>query len=113
MPDLYILKSQPPKTKLVAYKFLNQDLTSPYQNFQYEIGETYTCDDYNDDERITCDKGLNVATLSWCKRNMESNKQIIVEVSFLAGDIVAIPYATDGKFRVKKMKIERVYEEVK
>jgi hypothetical protein len=113
MPDLYILKSQPPKTKLVAYKFLNQDLTSPYQNFQYEIGKTYTCDDYSDDEKESCGKGLNVATLSWCLRNKEKEVQIIVEVSFLAGDIVAIPYVTDGKFRVKKMKIERVYEEVK
>jgi len=54
---------------------------------------------------------LNVATLPWCNRNKQSESDVIVKVSFLAGDIVAVPYTTDGKFRVKKMKVEEIIKE--
>jgi uncharacterized protein YjbI with pentapeptide repeats len=106
-PDLSILKSQPADTKLIAYKFLNSNLTSPYQKFQYTIGQSYEFD-CDPDQAKTCSNGGNVATLAWCKRNMISD-QILVEVSFLAGDVV-IPFATDGKFRVKKFTIERLIQ---
>ncbi len=112
LPDLYILKMQPAKTKLVAYKYLNSDFTSPYQDFKYEIGKSYTFDNCNTNELENCGAGGNVATLPWCKRDM-SGSQIIVECSFLAGDICAIPFTTDGKFRVRKLKIERIYTEDK
>ena len=105
VPDLYILKSQSPKIKLIAYKLLNADLTSPYQNFQYQIRKIYTAEDCDIDETHECGKGLNVATLAWCKRE-KNDSQIIVKVSFLVRDIIAIPYATDGKFRVCKFKVE-------
>ena len=56
------------------------------------------------DRRVLCGRGINVATLEWCQRN-KTRKDIIVEVEFYVKDILAIPYATDGKFRVKRMKI--------
>ncbi len=108
-PDLYLLKSQPPNTKLIAYKFLNFDYTSPYKNFQYELGEEYEFEG-DTDELQECGAGGNVATLAWCLRNKQNAEQIMVEVSFKAKDICAIPFATDGKFRVNKFKIEREWE---
>jgi hypothetical protein len=110
-PDLYILRQQPKGTKLYAYKFLNKDLTSPFQHFQYEIGKTYKCTNFDSDELHECGEGLNLATLSWCKRKRENDGQVIVQCSFFARDIVAVPIATDGKFRVKKMTIEKIVKE--
>jgi len=109
-PDLYILKSQPAKTKLIAYKFLNKDLTSPYQHFQYQIGKTYKFTNAVCDETLECGAGGNISTMAWCKRNM-NNIQVIGIFSFYAKDIAAIPFATDGKFRVKAFKFEGLYKE--
>ena len=110
LPDLSLLTNQTPNTKLYAFKFLHSDFTSPYQNFQYEIGQNYEADEVNTDEFHDCGAGLNVATLAWCKRNMNKG-QIIIKVSFFVRDIVVIPFSTDGKFRVRKMKIEGIYKE--
>ena len=107
LPDIYVLKDQPPNTKLIAFKFLTSELKSPFEEFQYEVGKVYSTNDYSDDERVTCDKGFNVATRQWCERNMGTGS-VLIRVSFYPKDIVAIPYATDGKFRVKRMKIEEV-----
>ena len=105
--DLNILKYQ--KNKIIAFKFLKYDMTAPYYNTKYKINETYTVEYYNDCEHDNCGSGINVATLEWCLRNTNSdlNHYKYVEVEFDASDIVAIPYHSDGKFRVKKMKILR------
>ncbi len=105
--NLNILKFQ--KGKLTAFKYLNLNLKSPYEHFQYEIGKEYICENYNTDERILCSRGFNIATLEWCLQNTGCNitDYVYIEVEFLAEDIVAIPYNSDGKFRVKKMKIVR------
>ena len=102
---LSILKHQ--HGKVTAFKFLDSDLISPFEHFQYEIGKSYTTDEFDSDKRVLCGKGFNVATKDWCKRSM-CDKHIFVEVSFKAKDIVAIPYASEGKFRVKAMTIEKV-----
>ena len=107
LPDLYILKFQSADSKLRAWKFLKVDSTSPYQGHRYEVGQSYVADDFSTDERIACDKGLNVATLQWCLRNSNSEDNLFIEVEFLAGDIIAVPLATDGKFRVKALKVLR------
>jgi len=103
--DLNILKFQ--KGKIRAFKYLNGN-KSPYEHIEYKIGKTYICKDFDDDERKLCSKGYNVATLDWCLRdtNYDLSKTYII-VEFEAKDIVAIPYNSDGKFRVKKMKIVR------
>ena len=104
--DLSILKCQ--EGKLIAYKYLSQELISPYKGFQYEVGKTYSEKDCDDNEFNECGKGLNVATLDWCLRDTNCDLQrIYVEVDFEVKDIVVIPFASNGKFRVKKMKITR------
>ena len=82
---------------------------SPYQNSKYEMGKTYNCKDFDSDKSSHCGAGLNVATLDWCLIDTNKNLDgyVYIEVSFNSKDIVAIPYQTDGKFRIKKMKIER------
>jgi len=110
LPSIYqshlsILEFQ--KSKLRAFKYLN-GMTSPYQHFEYEIGKTYTEKNCDTDERFLCGKGLNIATLEWCLRetNCDLTKTYII-VEFDPKDIVAIPYNSDGKFRVRKFKVVR------
>ena len=103
-PDLYILKSA--KGTLRAYKLVNEKNEGIFNGgLRYEIGKVVEVKDYDEDERVLCSKGINVATLTWCKNQKESDTQKILEVEFEAKDIVAIPYATDGKFRVRKCKV--------
>jgi hypothetical protein len=98
--DLNLLRWQ--KNLLIAFKYLNEQI-SPYQNFMYTIGETYTCEDGNADPRILCDKGINLATLEWCLRETDQDLTKTYAVfEFYPSDILTIPYNSDGKFRVKK-----------
>ena len=39
------------------YKVLNQDLKSPYQNFQFKIGKKYHCEDFNTSDE-ECSRGF-------------------------------------------------------
>ena len=104
--DLYSLKLLPKNTVLTFWKYLKYGL-SPYRDMQYEVGKTYKFTSYNSDEFNQCGEGGNVATLMWClKEDTEANQ--FIEVEFKVKDIVAIPYMTDGKFRVKKLKVLRM-----
>ncbi len=107
LPDLYSLKLQPKRNKLRFWKYL-QNGKSPYQYSKYEVGKTYTCKDYLKDEQISCGKGLSVATLIWCLLDNSKTDEFI-EVEFIANDIIAVPFGTDGKFRVKKFKVIKKY----
>jgi len=103
-PQLDILKAV--KGKIRAYKLINENNKGIYYGkLVYKIGKTVEEKDFETDERILCAKGINVATLNWCEKQKEVDTQKILEVEFTAKDIVAIPYATDGKFRIKKCKI--------
>ena len=103
--SLSILKHQ--KGRLTAFKYLN-GCTSPYQDQEYEIGKEYEVEDYNTDERILCAEGVNVATLDWCLQDTGCDlTKTYIEVEFNATDIAAIPYNTDGKFRVRKLRVIR------
>jgi len=113
LPDLYILKSV--KGKIRAYKLVNKNYEGIYNGgLKYQIGKIVKVDDYDEDERILCGKGINVATLEWCRRMREDSPleipPKILEVEFDAKDIVAIPYTTDGKFRIKRCKVIREVE---
>jgi len=104
---LYLLKLQPPDRKLRAWKYLENG-ASPYQHAPYAVGKTYSVKEYSEDERILCDKGLNVATLDWCLSDSFGKSGVeLLEVEFKAGDIIAVPLAADGKFRVRKLKVLR------
>jgi len=106
--DMNILRYQ--KGKLRAFKYLTTSMDSPYQACTYEVGGEYEEEDIDTDERNECGKGLNVATLEWCLRDtgMNITDNVYVEVEFDAEDIVAIPYLSDGKFRVRKLKVLRI-----
>jgi uncharacterized protein YjbI with pentapeptide repeats len=105
LSDIYSLKLLPKNTILTFWKYLKCGL-SPYQNVQYEVGKIYRFVNCDTDENKQCGKGGNVATLMWClKDNIEADE--FIEVKFRVKDIVAIPYITDGKFRVKKLKVLR------
>ena len=105
--DLTILRYQ--KGKIRAFKYLNRENVSPYQEMKYEIGKSYSEKKFNSDEKDCCGEGLNIATLEWCIKDTNCNLDdfIYVEVEFDVKDIVAIPYFSDGKFRVKKLKVIR------
>ena len=105
LPDLYCLKLLPPDTKLTFWKYL-KDGKSPYQHFEYEVGKEYEFKDCDKDEQKDCSSGGNVATLIWClKDSLEADE--FIEVEFTTKDIIAIPYSTDGKFRVKFFRVLR------
>ena len=103
--SLYSLKLLSSDTKFTFWKYL-VDGKSPYQHFKYDVGKKYEFEDCNEDEQELCGKGGNVATLMWCLRDGYNTDEFI-EVEFQVKDIVAIPYFTDGKFRVKQFKVLR------
>jgi len=103
--DLYALKMLKPSTKLNLWKYL-VDGKSPYQSFRYEVGKEYNFEDCDNNELELCGKGGNVATLMWCLKD-NKNADEFIEVEFRVKDIVAIPYFTDGKFRVSHFKVIR------
>jgi len=39
------------------YKVLNEDLTSPFKSFQFELGKDYYCDDF-DESNEECSAGF-------------------------------------------------------
>ena len=109
LPDLNILKNQ--KGKLRAFKLVNENYESISKGgIKYEIGKVVKEDNYDPDERVLCSRGINVATLEWCLKNGKIGYRLL-EVEFTAKDIVAIPYATDGNFRVKRCKVIREIKE--
>ena len=103
--DLYSLKLLPKDTILTFWKYLRNG-SSPYQNMKYEIGKKYKFKNYNSNENNQCGKGGNVATLMWCLKD-DLNANEFIEIEFKVKDIVAIPYMTDGEFRVKRLKVLR------
>jgi len=113
--SLNIIKHQ--RSKLIGYKFLNTNLTSPYKSYQYTVGDTYISDNSNDDIFNLCGEGINIATLEWCLINRENDTQPICEFSFDPQDVI-MPYNSDGKFRIRsggKVTFEKILsdEEIK
>src|SRR4030042_1961115 len=107
LSELYSLKLLPSETPLRFWKYTD-DGKSPYQNAKYEVGKEYKFKNPDTNELNACGKGGNVASLMWCLRDSIGRKKIdLLEVEFEAGDIAAVPYWSDGKFRVKRFKILR------
>ena len=108
--NLFILRLQPPDSKLLAWKFVRKNGESPIQSgnkITYVVGKTYSVKDGDSDERKDCGAGLNVATLPWCINHSDNSDDLLIEVEFYAKDILAVPFATDGKFRVSRLKVIR------
>ena len=98
------------KGKQYAYKYVTKNNMSPLQSseqIKYEIGKFISLELFESDRRISCGAGINVATKAWCLNNMSKSDHILLLISYQAKDIVCVPYATDGKFRVRKCKVEK------
>ena len=100
---LLLLYDQPGKIR--AYKLVNHNDEGIYNGgLKYIIGKTLSIKKYETDENIQCAAGINLATLDWCISEWRETYKILI-CEFTAKDIVAIPTATDGKFRVKKCQV--------
>jgi hypothetical protein len=83
-------------------KVLNANLTSPFQNFKYEIGKEYVCDNFDTNKNDTCSNGFYATDIeglpySW---NIKS-KAFEVEVG--GKSVIIDPY----KQRFEKQTIIR------
>jgi len=91
--------------KIRLYKLVNKNNEGPYQGgIIYEIGKIAKVDKWDDSINAQCGAGISLATLDWCLKGYQKGYKILI-AEFTAKDIVSIPIATDGKFRVKKCKI--------
>ena len=91
--------------KIRLYKLVNKNNEGPYQGgIKYKIGEIAKVDKWDSDINTQCGAGISLATLDWCLKEYQKGYKILI-AEFTAKDIVSIPIATDGKFRVKKCKI--------
>ena len=100
---LLLLREQPGLIR--AYKLVTADGVGPYNGgLRYPIGETVAMADADADPTVPCGPGINLATLDWCLAHWEPGFRVLI-AEFTAGDIAAIPTATDGKFRVRRCTI--------
>lgn len=88
-----------------GFKLVNEHGEGPYNGgIRYVIGGTYTVKGFNPDPNDDCGAGINLATLPWCMREKKDGYRILI-AEHTAKDIVAIPWFSDGKYRVRKCKI--------
>jgi hypothetical protein len=100
---LLFLHDQPGPIR--AYKLVNEHDEGIYNGgLKYVIGEFVEVSEFNTDITEQCSAGINLATLDWCLREWREGHKILI-CEFTAADIVAIPTATDGKFRVRRCKV--------
>ena len=78
-----------------------------YPGLTYKDGDTVEIEAYDSSMQNNCATGINVATLDWCRKALGGDPLDleIIKLKVNVKDIVSIPYATDGKYRVKKCKI--------
>jgi len=63
-------------------KVLNKGLTSPYQNFKYEIGKEYVCNDFDTDKSNACSRGFYATDIEGLPYSWNTNRKCFeVEVS--------------------------------
>ena len=106
-PNLDLLKYI--SGSIICWKYM-VDGKSPYQGATYEVGNEYEAK-INTNIYQQCGHGINVASLNWCYYDAKGKSGKITffecEVVVNSPDDVIIPLATDGKFRVKKIKVLR------
>ena len=91
--------------KIRSFKLVTSFGEGPYNGgITYEIGKSYEVPDYDSDPFIDCGAGINLATLPWCMREMIDGYRILI-AEHTAEDIVAVPWFSDGKYRVKRCEI--------
>jgi hypothetical protein len=90
----------------IYYKSVNYSgrvITSPSHDtsFTWKIGGVKTDNNFNADRNESCGAGLNLFHKG---KAMEWEGTHLLKVQVLTGGI-CVPYATDGKFRVEKLKV--------
>ena len=58
------------------YKVLDANLKSPFQNFQFEIGKTYQCADFDDNKNVGCSTGFYATNLEGLTYSYRPGKKI-------------------------------------
>lgn len=85
------------QNKVIAYKEVNDDFSSAYDNsFIYKVGEYAICEDYADNNE-SCAKGLHFSNPKYWNGKIENSRLLIAEIDL--DDIITIQ---DGKIRCKK-----------
>jgi hypothetical protein len=59
-----------------------------------------------DESESLCGRGINLATLDWCHERLPG--RVILRMRFRRADVASVPYASDGKFRVKRATVVEV-----
>ena len=98
-----------------AYKMVTEHGYGPYQGgINYlgamNSGGAIKVEGANTDEHTDCGAGINVATLAWCLRERRPEHRILI-VAFEASDIAAIPWTSDGKFRLRRCRVVGEYQQ--
>lgn len=92
--------------KVVAYKIVNDDLTSLYdKRFRYRVGEIAEEEYTDEDESESCSTGLHFSHLTYWTRETTQNTYLEAEIDL--DDIVAVQ---EGKIRCRKAKILRSFK---
>ena len=87
-----------------AYKLVTDDYTGPhYRGLNYQVGREVS-EKANTDPDIECSYGISLATLDWVLANWSPSQRVLL-VEFDRADLAAVPYNSDGKFRVHRCKV--------
>jgi hypothetical protein len=107
--DLALLFAQPGPVR--AYKVVTCDGRSPIHGtrLKYEIGtRVNSLEEPNRDPAESCGTGIHLATPRWVVDYIRSNRYDfdrnafrVLVVEFNRDDLAAIPYTSEGKFRVR------------
>jgi hypothetical protein len=88
--------------KIIAYKLVNNDLTSIYDNnFKYVVGE-YAIAENPDMSNRACSNGLHFSTATYYDAKITYNARTILVAEIELNDIITIQA---GKIRCKRAKI--------
>jgi hypothetical protein len=91
--------------KLHAFKLVTPEGEGHVQGgIKYVVGKTAEEPAASTDPYELCGQGLHVADLPWVLREWCEGYRILV-VEFTAKDIACIPLGTDGKFRLRRLKV--------
>jgi uncharacterized protein YjbI with pentapeptide repeats len=92
---------------IAAFKLVNHKGEGHVNGgIKYPLGEVVEEPHANCDPGAHCGAGLNIADLPWVLREYVEGYRVLL-VEHRPEDIAAIPYGTDGKYRVKRLKVLR------
>jgi uncharacterized protein YjbI with pentapeptide repeats len=92
---------------IAAFKLVNERGEGFVEGgVKYPVGKEVEEPNANCDPGTHCGAGLNIADLPWVLREWSEGYRVLL-VEHRPEDIAAIPHGTDGKYRVKRLKVLR------